>query len=327
MGTMSSERFSPPEILSEEALRAAIRPGPITISVIEDAFRLYAEGAANMPPIVHVDIPPNGNVDVKGAYIHGLPNLTIKIGSGFFDNPSIGLPSSGSVMVVLSAKSGHCEAVLLENGYLTDLRTGLAGAVAARHLAPPGPLRIGVVGTGAQARMQLRCIAVEQDIQSVQVLSRTLHRANDFAEAMAEELGLKIDIANDAVSFEERCNLIITPTPAVSPVLPGERIGHNCLVIAVGADAPGKRELPTTYLEKAELLVCDSIAQCTLNGELQYWNSNHETLPQRIVELGKVIAGGGLDRSNVSGLIVCDLTGLGVQDTAIAAHALKVINS
>ena len=124
-------------VLTEADLRRCVTIDLEAIRVVEEAFRMLASGKVIMPPILSMEIPEaHGEVDVKTAYIPGFDGFAIKVSPGFFDNPKIGLPSLNGLMILFSAKTGLVEALLLDNGYLTDVRTAAAGAVAARHLAP-----------------------------------------------------------------------------------------------------------------------------------------------------------------------------------------------
>ena len=123
-------------ILTEADLRKIVRLDAEAVTCVENAFRALATLPVAMPPILRLDIPEHrGEVDVKTAYVPGIDGFAIKISPGFFDNPKLGLPSLNGMMVQLSSKTGLVETLLLDNGYLTDVRTAAAGAVAARHLS------------------------------------------------------------------------------------------------------------------------------------------------------------------------------------------------
>ena len=101
------------------------------LAAVEHGFRTPVGGSVVMPPILSMAIEDaNGEVDVKTAYVPGVPSFAIKVSPGFFDNPKIGLPSTSGLMVLFSATTGRVEVLLLDNGYLTDVRTAAAGAVA-----------------------------------------------------------------------------------------------------------------------------------------------------------------------------------------------------
>ncbi|MEP5146075.1 MAG: ornithine cyclodeaminase family protein, partial [Nitratireductor sp.] len=167
-------------ILTENELRAAVRLDLAVVDTVERAFAALASGEVVMPPVLSMAFPDaNGEVDVKTAYIPGFESFAIKVSPGFFDNPALGLPSLNGLMVLFSAKTGLVEAVLLDNGYLTDVRTAAAGAVAARHLAPATVATAGVYGAGVQARLQI------QAAHLVRPFRRVLVWARDGAKAAA----------------------------------------------------------------------------------------------------------------------------------------------
>ena len=146
-------------VLSEAELRRCVSRDSDAVEAVEGAFRGLGEGEVVMPPILSLDIhDANGEMDVKTAYVPGLESFALKVSTGFFDNPKLGLPSLSGLMTLLSAKTGRVEAVLLDNGYLTDVRTAAAGAVAAKHLAREDASVAGILGTGLQAKLQLQAL-------------------------------------------------------------------------------------------------------------------------------------------------------------------------
>ena len=160
-------------ILTETELRACVGFDAQCLRATEDAFTWLSQGKVEMPPVMHIEVAEHrGDVDIKSACVRGLDHLAVKVASGFFENPKLGLPSGGAMVVVLNAKTGFCEAVMLDNAYLTDLRTGLAGAVAARYLAPETVRTVGVLGSGAQARYQVRALRLVRDFERALVSAR-----------------------------------------------------------------------------------------------------------------------------------------------------------
>lgn len=311
-------------ILIEEELRRAVGVDHAALDAVENAFSCLQEGRVSMPPIMHISAPEHhGDIDVKSAYVRGLPYIAIKIASGFYDNPQKGLPAGSAMMVVLSAETGFCEAVLLDNGYLTDLRTGLAGAVAARYLAPSAVETVGVMGTGVQARYQVECLALVREFSKVVVWGR----AADKAQACARDLSVRLDVearvAASPADLVADCQVVITATASQLPLLASDVLHAGLHITAVGADFPGKQELDPGILQGADLLVCDSLSQCRVNGEIQHLVKDGE-LPGglAIIELGALTTGAATGRTSDAQITVCDLTGTGVQDTAIANLAL-----
>ena len=160
----------PVTILTEADLRALVPLDLAAIDCVEDAFRALATKPVAMPPILRLDIPEHrGEVDVKTAYVPGIDHFAIKISPGFFGNPEIGLPSTNGMMVVLSARTGLVQALLLDNGYLTDVRTAAAGAVAARHLSRAESATAAILGAGMQAEMQAIALSLVRPVRTFRI--------------------------------------------------------------------------------------------------------------------------------------------------------------
>lgn len=300
-------------VLTESVIRSLVGMGEEELAAVEAVYPLVSEGSAVMPPIMRIDVEDhNGEIDVKSAYLPGYSGIAIKVSAGFFDNPERGLPSLGGFMMVLDSETGVPDAALFDNGYLTDLRTGLAGAVAARHLAAEGPVRVGVVGAGAQARYQLQALALVREVAEVRVWARR----GEQAHALADECGGAV-----SASVEElvaASNLVVTTTPATDGVLPAASLHPGLHITAVGSDAEHKRELGVGVLERADVVVVDSVAQSRRLGEARAAEAEGLDL-HRLIELGRVVAGSHPGRTDAGQITVCDLTGTGAQDTAIAA--------
>jgi ectoine utilization protein EutC len=311
-------------ILTESELRQCAPMDEAALGAVENAFTWLAEGKVAMPPIMHIEVPDNnGDVDIKSAYVGGLESFAVKIASGFFDNPKLGLAISSAMMVVLSAKTGFCEALLLDNGYLTDLRTGLAGAVAAKYLAPATVGTVGIVGAGVQARYQLRCLRLVRDFPRVLVRGRSPENVAAYIAAMTEELGVEVVEAQSVEQLVVESQVVVTTTQSREPIIGAECLHPGLHITAMGSDLSGKQELHGAVLARADRLVCDSRSQCFSMGELQHGMAAGAIGEEsNIDELGSITSGHRLGRGSEEEITVCDLTGTGVQDTAIAALAL-----
>ena len=161
-----------------------------SVATVEQAFAALGRGDVVMPPILSMELEAvHGEVDVKTAYIPGFDGFAIKVSPGFFDNPELGLPSLNGLMMLFSAKTGVVEAVLLDNGYLTDVRTAAAGAVAAKHLAPEEVHTAGVFGTGVQARLQIEAAHLVRPFRRVLVWGRDAGKAKACADDIAAAIG------------------------------------------------------------------------------------------------------------------------------------------
>ena len=306
-------------MLVEAELRGVVGINAAALAAVKSAFGWLEEGRVSMPPIMHIEARGRGDVDVKSAFVEGLPYFAIKIASGFFGNSERGLPAGSAMMVLLNSETGFCEAVLLDNSYLTDLRTGMAGAIAAEYLAPAAVGTVGVLGTGTQARYQVRCLRLVRDFNRVIVWGRSAQKARAYADDLQQGGEFEVTVAATAEEVVRACDVLITTTPSQQPLVKAAWLRGGQHITAIGADFPQKQELEAGVLRKADRLVCDRLSQCRENGELQHLVQQRE-LPAglQLTELGALTTGKRKGRQTQTELTVCDLTGTGVQDTAIA---------
>lgn len=316
-------------LFSEQEIRAHVGMDLAAISVVKDGFNALAGGKVEMPPIMRVDIPENhGEVDVKTAYIRGLDKFAVKISAGFFHNYQKGLPSGNGMMILISTETGVPQAVLLDNGYLTDIRTAAAGAIAAEYLACDDLDTVGVIGAGAQARYQMMALRQVRDFRRVMVYSPTQSRVDQYVRDMEAQLGVKVVAAPSAEAVVKESGLVVTTTPSQSPVIRAEWLHPGLHITAMGSDAEHKQELDANILTAADLLVCDVKSQCFRLGELHHGlAAGLISRESDIAELGELTSGLKAGRTDRRQITVCDLTGTGVQDTAIAAYAYAEMTS
>ncbi len=309
-------------ILTEDQLRQAVGYDRAAFDQVEQAYLWMRDRKISMPPVFHIDIDQQSAIDVKGAYVEDLPAFAIKMASGFYENPKQGLASSSSVILLISSQTGFCEAVFLDNGYLMNLRTALAGAVATDHLARKDASVLGIVGTGVQAREQLAALVVKRNVKNVFVWGR--HDAN--AEACADDLReiteADVRVVSDLEHLVRQSEMITTTTQSTHPLIQADWVQPGTHITAMGSDLPGKQELGAAVLTSADLIVCDSVSQCQIGGELQH--VSQDLLKRPVVELSSVIAG-DVGRRSDTDITVCDQTGLGVLDTAIALAAFEMV--
>lgn len=314
-------------IVTEAELRRSLAITPAVIDVVENAFAALARGGVVMPPILSMDLPSaNAEVDVKTAYIPGFKGFAIKVSPGFFDNPKKGLPSLNGLMILFSAETGLVEALFLDNGFLTDLRTAAAGAVAARHLAPAVVQTAGLVGTGVQARLQVKAAHMERPFQRLLVWGRDPERARTCAQDLASDLNIGAEVVSSPEVVVRQSQLVVTTTPARDPLVQADWLHPGLHITAMGSDQDGKNELTAACLGTADLYVADRLSQTAIVGELRAALANG-TEPRELTELGEVILGTHPGRTAPDQITIADLTGTGAQDTAIATHAFDTLQA
>ena len=312
-------------VVTEAELRQAVKLDMSAIGTVERAFAALATGEVIMPPILSMAIPDaNGEVDVKTAYIPGFEGFAIKVSPGFFDNPKLGLPSLNGLMILFSAKTGLVEALFLDNGYLTDVRTAAAGAVAAKHMSPAAVETAGVIGTGVQAKLQMEAAFLVRPFKRVLVWGRDSEKAQTCASELAANLGVEARVENDPGQLVAESQLVVTTTPARTPVLNADWLHPGLHITAMGSDQAGKNEIDPRAIAAADAYVCDRLSQCEALGEWRSVLAAGLGAAQSPVELGDVVSGKAQVRTSPDQITICDLTGTGAQDTAIATHALAV---
>jgi ornithine cyclodeaminase len=293
------------------------------LPLMEDAFRDYSAGLATVPPVGEL-LLQRGEVHIKYGAIAGDDYFVIKIASGFYENPSLGLPSSNGMMLVFRQDTGEPEAVLLDEGHLTDVRTAAAGAVAARALAPPDVERIGVLGTGVQARLQVQQLAPLFETREVVAWGRDAVRLAEYRTDLAGH-GFEVEPAASPAEVAAAAELIVTTTPATEPLLTAADLRPGTHINAIGSDTAEKQELAADVLALADVVVADSIKQCLTRGEIARALAAGTIAPRKAIELGALLAGEVDGRTAPGQITVFDSTGVAVQDIAIATAVVEAV--
>lgn len=291
------------------------------LPVIEAGFTAYSEGLAVVPPVGEL-LLEKGEVHIKYGFIKGDPYYVIKVASGFYGNPAMGLPSGNGMMLLFSQHSGSTECILLDEGYLTNVRTAVAGAIAARHLAPEGVEQIGILGAGIQARLQLSWLKKVIPCRKALVWSPDENELVPYQKDMKAE-GLTVETTGDIARIADQCRIIVTTTPSKTPLLLADQVNKGSHITAMGSDTPEKQELDTAILRDADVVVADSISQCMERGEIFRAMQSGMLNTEKVKELGRVISGREPGRTSEDQITVADLTGVAVQDINIAAAVFE----
>jgi len=287
------------------------------IESIELGFVEYSRGNSVVPPVGELlfDKPP-GDVHIKYGYIKSQDNYVVKIASGFSNNEELGLSSSHGVMVMFDKNTGYLKCILHDEGYLTNVRTAIAGAICAKYLAPSQVKGIGIIGNGIQARMQLEYLSEVVDCKDVFVLGRDEDRVRKYIDEM-EKYGYNITSVNNSRELCQNSNLIVTTTNANESLIYKGDVKKGTHITAVGSDTPDKRELDPEILNIANSVIVDSISQCLERGETKKALDKELISEEKLIELGEIIDSGKKYRKDDSEITVADLTGVAVQDIMI----------
>ena len=305
-------------VYSRQQIERVIRPREV-IAAMERAFVAYSNGEAVIPPVGQLDFEdPPGDCHIKYGYLKHGSTFTVKIATGFWKNPERGLASSNGVVLLFSSETGALLTIFQDEGYLTDMRTAAAGAVAAKYLAPPELDCIGVLGAGSQAKLQLECLREVTSCRRVTLWARSAERARALTVP-----GFDIQVVESPAKAAADARLIICTTASRSWLLGAADVKPGTHITALGADGGGKQELEPALFALAKIRAVDSLSQCSIYGDSSFALEQGVIRMQDLVELGQVIQDPSLRRRSEQDITIADLTGVAVQDMAIAELALQ----
>ncbi|MCT4636175.1 MAG: hypothetical protein N4A72_00570 [Bacteroidales bacterium] len=319
-----TQKQKSPEIITLNKVKSLLQQEDL-YSLIKEGFIQYSKGNAVIPPVGELLFnKPPGETHIKYGYIKDMPYYVIKIASGFYNNPLIGLPSSQGLNLLFDCKTGVLLAIILDEGHLTNVRTAVAGAIATKALANSGAKRVGILGTGTQGYMQYHYLSEYMDIESV----RYWGIDKEQADTLVNRVNSNKPVAKYENSIERLCaesDIIITTTPATQYLIKSSWIKPGTHITAVGSDTADKCELDSNIVMSADIVVSDSIEQSKTRGEV-YRARLAGYSADNLLELGAVLDMPNSVRTDSNQITVADLTGVAVQDLMISQAVYNAIN-
>jgi ornithine cyclodeaminase/alanine dehydrogenase-like protein (mu-crystallin family) len=322
-----------PRIVPYDVVTTLIQPSLAVNDAIEHSFSELAKNNVICPFPMHINIAEEGwvgpgDAHVKAGYIKGADTFSVKVASvGFTQNLVNDMSPASGLFIVNDAASGHPKAIICENRYLTDLRTGAAGAIALKHLKPfASNLSVAFLGTGAVARQMALATQFVTNFDRAYAYDPQEDRCEKFCEDMNKSLSCEFNKCATPQQALRDADVIFTQTPGAQTVLQLEWIKPHALIVATGADQASKQEIPVDVMCAAKVIT-DLTKQCEKNGELRSAIAARRMSTKDVhAELGEVINGTKKGREGGE-LIVVDLTGTGAQDTAIGDIAYKILST
>ena len=303
------------KIISLDEIKTLLKDIDV-IDLMKDAFIQHSIGNSIIPPVGELIFEnPPGDVHIKYGYIKGDNLYVIKIASGFYENHKLGLPSGQGLMLLFSQKTGQLESILLDDGHLTNIRTAAAGALAVKCFSSNKTGSIGIIGSGVQARLQLEYIQKNSPCNKVFLWGRNKKKIQEFYLEIKNNY--TVEITSSPRDLARKSNIIVTTTASEFPLLKSNDIKSGSLIVAIGSDTENKQELDSEILRDASLVITDSISQSKSRGEIFKALTKGVINEKQVMEFGNAIQNKNLSRIN-NKTVVVDLTGVAVQDVAIA---------
>lgn len=328
--SMATKAFPAPKLFDYPTITANVHVRD-AISSVEAAFGALAKGKVDVPFPMHIGIDETptagpGDCHIKGGYVSGASTWTVKLACvSFYKNIPNNLPPGGGIFVVMNAETGAPLAIMQENRFLTDIRTGAAGAISVKYLTKPTDKTVGFIGTGAIAKSMARATAaVRPDFEGF-AYGHDDAMSKSFCAEMTAELGVPFTVVNSAKELCAKSKVIFTQTPGSETVLERSMLQPGSTVIASGSDQPTKQELPVDLLSNCKY-VCDLVKQVSKVGELRSaLAAGAMTEADVHAEIGEIVNGTKTGREGDE-IIVSDLTGTGAQDAAIGQVAWEKLS-
>ena len=295
------------------------------VAAVERGFRSLALGQATLPEPMVVELArPTAEVHVKGAHLAGGRFIVLKVATGFPANRERGLPSADGMFLLLDAHTGAPALSLEEHGYLTDLRTAAAIALTLKYLAPVDARAALLVGAGGLGRLTARAIIAARPIEQLTIWNRTPERAEALARELAGEVSTRVAPALEPAVRSHR--LVVSITSSTVPLIKADWVAAGTHVTSAGTGSPEKVELEPALLLKADKLIADRVVQTQLYGNLHHAIETGVMTRSGVTgELGDLVAGRLAGRERPDEITVADLTGVGVQDAAIAEPVVEAL--
>jgi ornithine cyclodeaminase len=265
-------------------------------------------------------------VHVKGAHIRGARHVVLKLATGWYNNRDRGLPSGDGLFLLLDATTGAPVFLLAEHGHLTDLRTAAAVGLTLKYFAPKEARDALLVGAGAVGRLSARAIVAQLPIERLAVWNRTRARAEALVHDLEGSGTVKARVASALEPEVRQHRVIVTATASTTPLIKAAWVAKGTHITSVGTGSPEKVELEPELLKKADKVVADRVFQTARYGNLHHAIDAGVLKPEQIYgELGDIAAGRLPGREKEGEITIADLTGVGIQDAAIAAVVVEVL--
>jgi ornithine cyclodeaminase len=301
------------QVISVEDVKEAVR----------NALIAHGDGAIVCPPPGQLLFDnPRGDCHIKYGSMKDCDAFVVKVATGFYENPTLGLPVNNGMVLLFSAKTGALVAIFNDEGWLTSWRTAAAGALAAKAGCPSTGKRLGIIGTGHQAELQAVWASAALGRVGVTIWGRSPDRATQLALRLQDQ-GIQADTSVTVEHLLRRCNVVISCTSSAAPLVLAEHVQAGTHIVSIGADSSGKAELDPALFNRATAIATDDHDHCLENGDFGRAVRAGFVAPDADMHVGKVFDGTSPLRLSDSDITIATLTGVAAQDLAVATLVWK----
>lgn len=285
------------------------------LGAVEEVFGEVGRGNVTNVPRIRAPLS-DGTLRITAAVLNYRGYYGVKVSS-----TTIFESSAGRVFSLYKAKTGELAAIV-QVFAMGALRTGAASGVATKHMALTDATRLGVIGTGRQARTQVEAICKVRPIQEILVYSRSAENRDRFCAALATNAKTApVDSAEAAV---RDCHIVVTATTATEPVLRGDWLAPGTHVNAIGANYEYRRETDSAAIGRMSVIATDDLEQVK-------YEATDLTAPvaegiidwDKVVRLGDIVAGNLPGRQSDRDITLFKSLGVALEDVALAACAYE----
>jgi alanine dehydrogenase len=313
-------------LLTQKDVASILTPA-LANATVEKAFRAHGLGFTQMPAKSYLYFP-KGDLRSMPACIsgEGFDIAGVKCVTVHPQNAAGKLPSVMAVVILNNPQTGFPQAVM-DGTYLTCIRTGAAGAVAAKYLSRGDSAVAGFVGCGAQARTQLLCLLEVRNIRKIKIWQFAGDKAcaQSFKRWAKAVCGIETVVSSDIDEVTLDADIVVATTPSRAPLV--NRVSPGAHINAIGADAPGKQEISPEILKQAKVVI-DDWAQASHSGEINVPLQNRQINRRNVhAQLGDIVAGKKKGRTSAGEITLFDSTGLAIQDIACADVVYRAIKN
>ena len=308
-------------LITADQVRANLKLEDL-IEPMRNAFKAFSRGDSS--DAIGFLRPNGGEVHIKSGFVAGSKVFAVKVSAGFQENMARGLPVWDGAVMAFDASTGAPVAIVQDGGLLTDWRTAVAGAVASHALARGDAKTLGVIGTGIQGLWQPLAHKTVIDFDRLLIWGRNETKAQQLRAQLEPQLpGVKVEVFSELEQLVRESEIIVTATGSLEPLIGNEWLQTGTHITAVGADDDRKRELEFAVLERAEVIVIDSLLVNQKYGDVAQALKSGVLETSRLIELGTLLGNPNLGRTSSEQITVAKLVGLGVQDLAAVEVVLE----